>query len=428
MNKSILPTVLIFMLSAISGFATPGEVRNPNIHSIKLFKKGNQTSMPVITLGGIEQLELHFDDLQKSTKSYYYTYELCNADWTPVNLSPMDYIRGFTQNRITQYRFSSIAYTRYVHYQIDLPQANCVPSRSGNYLLKVFANSDTAQLLFSRRMMVTDSKVVVAASIQQPFSPELFRTHQKVVTNVNFGSLDVFNAPQQIKVVVLQNYSWDNAKSASNPTFIRGNVYEYSNETNFVFEGGKEWRWLDLRSFRLQSDRVRRIDNKENSYDIYPVPDSVRNPLGYVYYKDLNGQYFIETLEDINPWWQGDYGRVHFTFLPYSTDDVKTKRFYVCGELTGYQTSADNEMTWNDDKVCFEKELLLKNGYYNYCYMTKDARNPNAPASFQGTEGSVWDTENQYSVFVYYRGFSGRSDELVGYTETNSFNFIKLGK
>ncbi len=62
-------------------------------------------------------LELHFDDLSGSVKLHNYTYVLCNADWAPTNLSPFDYLQGFTQGKFMQYRNSSVAKTKYVHYQ-----------------------------------------------------------------------------------------------------------------------------------------------------------------------------------------------------------------------------------------------------------------------------------------------------------------------
>ncbi|CAN5638666.1 hypothetical protein BH10BAC3_BH10BAC3_10360 [soil metagenome] len=414
--------LLVITLFSSACFAIGEETRSTTVHSIKFFKKGNQLSLPVIPLNSIEQLELHFDDFQTSSKSYYYTYQLCDANWEPANLSQMDYIKGFSQNRITLYRFSSISFSRYVHYQINLPAANCMPSRSGNYLLKVFTNGDTTNLVFSRKMMVVQDKVTIGAQVLQPFSQNMFKTHQKIVTKVNFGPLDIFNPVQQIRIVVLQNNRWDNAQTATNPTFIRGKEYEYSSEDNFIFEGGKEFRWLDLRSLRLQSERVRRIDYKDKTYDVYPVPDSVRSPLRYVYYQDLNGRYTIETLEDINPWWQSDYATVHFTFLPNNHDDFSRRQLFLFGEMTGYDTSPANAMQWNEEKKAYEKDVLLKNGYYSYGYVTKDPGNQ--PVSFRFTEGTVWDTENQYSILVYYRPFGSRSDEIVGYTEINSLNFL----
>src|SRR5690606_979443 len=122
----------------------------------------------------------HFDDLDPVVRNYSYTYQLCNADWTPAILSQFDYIKGFSQQRITTYRNSSIAYTRYIHYQAVLPDRNCRPSRSGNYLLKVFADGDTSKLIFTRRLLVLEDRAPVAAQIQQPFNGQYFRTHQKI--------------------------------------------------------------------------------------------------------------------------------------------------------------------------------------------------------------------------------------------------------
>src|SRR5664279_4687810 len=91
----------------------PDSVYMQNIFSAKLYLKGNQLAYPVLTLGGNEQMELEFDDLDADVKNYSYTYQLCNADWTPVQVSTFDYIRGFAQSQITDYHYSSIAQIRY---------------------------------------------------------------------------------------------------------------------------------------------------------------------------------------------------------------------------------------------------------------------------------------------------------------------------
>jgi hypothetical protein len=43
-----------------------------NIHSVKLYKPGDQTSFPMIVLNSSDVLELHFDDLDADVKNYYY--------------------------------------------------------------------------------------------------------------------------------------------------------------------------------------------------------------------------------------------------------------------------------------------------------------------------------------------------------------------
>ena len=110
------------------------EIMNSDkIKSVKLYQQNNQESLPIINLNSADLLELHFDDLDGYIKNYYYTFQLCNADWGDANMNSFDYIKGFTQNRIIQARPSSNTQTKYIHYQVTLPEKNCIPTKSGNY-------------------------------------------------------------------------------------------------------------------------------------------------------------------------------------------------------------------------------------------------------------------------------------------------------
>ena len=218
--------------------------------------KGNQFAYPVITLNGSEQLELVFDDLDADVKSYYYTYQLCNADWTPVQVSTFDYIRGFAQNPITEYRYSSVALIHYTHYHLSLPENNSRITLSGNYLLKVYMDNDTAKLAFTKRLLVVQNAVSITALILPPMNPQLTYAYQKLQFTVNSKALPISNPFQQIHVVVLQNSRWDNAIFMGNPSFYSGSNFVYNSDDIPVFPGGNQWRWLDLQSFRFQSDRI----------------------------------------------------------------------------------------------------------------------------------------------------------------------------
>ena len=133
-------------------------ILKPNIQSIRFHTYGNQQGLPIYQLNSSNQLELRFDDMDANVKNYYYTYQMCDYNWKPLLISPFDYIKGFTQQRISTYRFSSIAFTRYTHYQVILPEANTLPTKSGNYLLKVFLDGDTSKLVLSRKLLVLDTK------------------------------------------------------------------------------------------------------------------------------------------------------------------------------------------------------------------------------------------------------------------------------
>jgi hypothetical protein len=368
----------------------------------------------------VDDLELFFDDLEGNAKNYYYTIQLCNADWTPANLNPFDFIRGFQSNRITQYRNSSVAFTRYVNYYLRFPDKNLAPTRSGNYLLKVFLDGDTSKLAFTKRFLVVETKVSTAVEVLQPFSGNIFRTHHKlrVILNVN-STLNIFNQ-QDIKLVLLQNFNWNMSLAPQRPTIIRGNYLEYNDEAQTSFPAGREWRWIDLRSLRLMSERMQRIDKQPTRTDVYVKPDGERSQQVNFFYKDINGFYTLETSDNINPLWQTDYAYVHFSFFPPGNRAYPERDIFVFGELTGYKTDENSRMEFNEDKGAYEKILFLKQGFYNYSYVTVPVKKGDRTPSFENTEGNYPGTENAYTILVYYRAFGGRADELIGITTINS--------
>jgi hypothetical protein len=423
----LLSFLLALTVSVFCCGQGPDVIYMRNIHGIKLYLQGNQLGYPIIALNSGDLLELHFDDLDGRVKNYFYTFQLCNADWTRVDLSTFDYLKGFSQVRLSQYRQSSVSQVKYVHYQAVLPDRNCVPSRSGNYLLKVFLDGDTSKLAFTRRILVYDKLAEVGLSVTQPYNAELFKTHQKIQFQVNKGQLNVVNPIQQIKAVVLQNYRWDNAKMNIPPTFIRNNAMEFNVENNLVFPAGKEYRWADLRSFRLQTERVARAEYTPGNIHIYLQPDGERTQARYLKFVDYNGFYYVESREVSNPWWQTDYATVHFTFMPKGNQPFPDKKIFVVGEMNKYNLDDSSAMTYNADKGVYEKTLFLKQGYYSYAYVTKDAKDPNSVAMTEQTEGDYWETENDYTVLVYYRSLSGRHDELIGVSSINSLNSRRVG-
>ncbi len=415
--KDFLVCIFFFALSLKSSAQEPDKIYKPYIATAQLFQYGDQTQLPVYNLGGGSRFELEFDDMEGNYKSYYYTYQLCDYNWQPVNLSAFDYIKGFTQNRISTYRYSSIAFTRYTHYQAILPEQNSLPTKSGNYILKVFTDGDTAKLAFTKRLLVVDAKASINASVVQLLGAQNFTTHQKVRFTITIGDLNAFSAAQQTKVVVLQNNRWDNAQKDIVPTFVRGNVLDYSNDNIANFPGGKEWRWLDLRSFRLQSDRIDHADYGKTFTNMYVVPDIDRSAQRYVYYADYNGMYNIITYESINPFWQGDYATVKFSFAPPGGKLFDKKDIYLSGQFTDYELSDKYKMKYNDSTGLYEVSSFMKQGYYSYTYTLVDERGADKSNVL---EGNYWETENNYTILVYYKSFTDRSDQLIGVGRINS--------
>ena len=410
LNKYLLIN-FFFLINYFAAAQVADSIYKTNIKTVRLYNYGNQLALPILNLNTSEQVELHFDDLQGDVKYYYYTFQICDREWNPINLSQFDYLKGFTQMRINNYRFSSIAFTKYTHYQAVIPDRNSYPIRSGNYMVKVFLDGDTSKVAFTKRLLVVDNKSTIAARITQPFSPQYFRTHQRIEFNVNINGLNTFSAAQQVKVVVLQNNRWDNAVTNIAPTFVRGNSLEYNTENNLIFPAGKEWRWLDLRDFHLQTDRVKTAEYKKSSTKIFVRTDHERATERYVYYRDINGMYIVETTQSINPFWQSDYATVHFSFLPPDSIPYPGKNVYLFGQLTNYEFTDSTKMQFNPDKGVYETDLFLKQGYYSYTYIIADKNNF---ANRQEVDGNYFEAENSYTILVYYKAFNDRSDQLIG--------------
>jgi hypothetical protein len=178
---------------------------------------------------------------------------------------------------------------------------------------------------------------------------------------------------------------------------------------------------VDIRNFRFESDRIKTVDRNTLPMNVYLFNDKQRTNIVYQPYQDYDGFQTIAASElPINAWYQGDYAFVHFSFI---TDDklaIPGKDVYIAGQFTNYRYDDSTKLIYNPEKGIYEKTMLLKQGYYPYVYCTKDITDPSAPPEMAYTEGNYWETENTYTVLVYYTSLSYRRDELVGYTTINS--------
>jgi hypothetical protein len=89
----------------------------------------------------------------------------------------------------------------------------------------------------------------------------------------------------------------------------------------------------------------------------------------------------------------------------------------LIGQLTDYQLTDANKMIFNQEKGIYEGSQYLKQGYYDYGYLLVDK---NDPAQRNELEGNYWETENVYTVLVYYKSFTDQSDQLIGIARVSS--------
>jgi hypothetical protein len=170
----------------------------------------------------------------------------------------------------------------------------------------------------------------------------------------------------------------------------------------------------------LLGDRITKQQNTNTAFELFVKEDQPRLPRQYFYYRDFNGLYLNETIDNLNPFWNADYARIHFTFRPKDGLAYAKGDLVVFGELSNYGKDADAVMKFNPDRGVYEGSMFLKQGYYDYQYAVRTAENGQLLYNSMQTEQDAWETENSYMVLVYYRELGGRADQLIALRQINS--------
>lgn len=415
--------VLLFVFSNIKAtsktdkFYYQNSVYSETIKSVQLFRESNELSNPVIELNSDVALLLKFDELTEDVKNYQYTLIHCDSKWNESFLRQNEYIKGFPDNPITDYALSFNTTVKFVNYRLQIPNDECKITKSGNYALVVFDNNNRENLVLIQRFYVFEPAVRIEAIVKKatfdPFNGE----NQEVDFKLFIDNIKSLNPRDEFKVVLTQNRRWDNAIHDLKPTFIQNNtlVYDYNKEN--VFQGGNEFRYFDIRTKRYNGENVAEIKFNRPYYHVSLLADAIRSNKKYSPYKEMNGNFVIESQDRItDPDTECDYMFVHFS-LPM-TSPLLGGSVNVFGALTGWNANKTNEMKWNFITASYELTLLLKQGYYNYqyVYVTEGA----LKADSSNLEGTFFITENEYQIYAYYSDLAGKYERLVGFTTVSS--------
>ncbi len=413
-------TYILILIACFSQFSNAqsyeNQIINNSIHTVMCHKEGWPLSYPMISLNTDEKIELSFDDLTKDSKNYYYSILHCDRDWNPSNISEQEYLVGINQNPILDYQFSFNTTVDYVHYNLKIPNEDINLNYSGNYIIKVYEDFNSDEPVLIQRFMVVEQRVQVNAEIRYAMNAAVLREQQDINFTIRYDNFDISNPLDEVKVSVFQNHRMDNAIHNIKPQFIKPNELVYNYNREIVFEGGNEFRWLDLRTYDFKVEGIYDIQFHEPFYHLDLKPSSPRNNKSYFFQNDFNGRYVIETRENRAPDTEAEYVMVHFYFPrtePYAGGDI-----FILGGLSNWKLNNESKMRYNPDFKRYEKTLLLKQGFYNYMYAFKPNQLEKATVGF--IEGSYSQTENDYLFLVYYRNISDHYDRLIGAAQKNS--------
>ena len=360
-------------------------------------------------------LEISFDEMSHDVHQYSYRVVHCNRDWTKSDISSYEYVDGFTTADIVEYEHSMNTQQAYTHYSFAFPNEDMQLKASGNYVVQIYEDGDQEQVVAEVCFRVVEPLVGIEANIRANTDIELSGRYQQLDIDVMTKALNLRDAGD-VKLVVEQNGRWDNQVLLEKPTFVEPNRLRYVNQKSLIFEGGNEYRHFDIYSAYYAGYHVDRVQYAQGEYHALLDIDEVRGTknknagregLPYLTERDANGQWLVNCEKTDYVDTEAEYMWVHFV-LPVE-QYVMDGYVFVGGEAFGNQLSAQNRMEYDADNKCYYLYVYLKQGGYDYMYYVMGK---NGVTSLP-LEGSHWQTENEYAVWVYYRPFGARYDRLV---------------
>ena len=419
MQKLIAVLLFIFPILTFAqndkAFTNENKVYLPNIKTVLCFNSNKEQSIPVIMLNSTETITFSFDDLLAGTKNYWYTVEHCTSDWQTSKITSIDYLDGFSDDRIINYHYSSNTTRKYTHYELNLPNTQVKPKIGGNYILKVYLNGDKNQPVISQRFYVLDSQIAITAEITNSLQVADRNSKQKINFTLNH-SMPIPNPYQDLKAVVMQNFNSNTVQLNTRPSFVRPNQLVYNDINTNDFWGDNEFRKFDTRSLRFKGDNVKDIYRDNESVNVILFQDISRNTGTFANQLDENGNFFIRNTDGRDDKTEAEYMGV--LFMLNSAPPTADGDAYVVGRFNNYTLGKENKLVYDANRKQFYGNILLKQGLYDYEYVWFDKTSKNTET--KPFEGSFFQTENTYQIFVYYRKPGARWDTLVGFTNLSN--------
>ena len=383
----------------------PAFVQNPQrIKSIELFREQPGT-LPVIVLNSNERLTLRFDELSSNPNMFRVVLSHHNFDWTKSNVIETIYQSGFGEDIITGGTPAIISEPDFVSYQYRFPNRDFGVRVSGNYMLHIL-DYNTNEPLFSTPFIVSEDRGSITAGIDEVFIQSTFPNHQLRAT---YRYPDFVSIPQvDITPVFVQNQFWGRIRVPTEIDVSEPGVVRYDLTRDESFFGRYEFRPLLLHDLYSISRDVLEVFPDERPPRVrlqFDVVDLDINP------RPMRSFRFGQPNTDRN----ARYASVEFNlqrpqFLDRNAD------VYVVGPFNNWQIRQNNKMRYIPDEDAFRVTELIKQGRYDYKYVTVE----NGMVNDLALDAFFADSRQYYQVLMYYHDRQMGIDRLLQFANFSS--------
>ncbi len=382
------------------------------IKSIQIAPVGEPLDFAAYELGSKKGLELSFDDLAYEWNNYAYRIFHCTKNWEKSDLLLNQYLTGFEGNYMNDFAISIGTFVPYTHYSLKIPNADMTPRISGNYVIEIYQDDNPNDIVLRRRFIIYENLVIPAVQISRAVDLNNFSSEQQVSSRVSLSGYPVQDYFNDLDLSILQNRRWDNAKTELKPAFINDGLLEYNFMGGEAFPGGVEFHVFDTKRLNQVGMGVK-TSRLDTCWEVYLNEVKNQSISVYSFQNDINGRRFYQRADVGNPDLAGDYCWVEFYFKSPKLDVP----VFVFGQLSDWRLTNEFELAYNESRGAYSKRVLLKQGYYNFVFA-----HPTADGSVgtELTEGTHWQTRNDYTLIMYNQGMGLRYDRIIGYLKPSS--------
>lgn len=400
-------TIALCALVASATEYTPGDTRtaifSPDYRTLTIESDRDRLAPTVLVKGMDDRLVIGFDGMGDEREYLRYSIFHCDADWRLSDLVDSEVFDGFNYADVEDYAFSRGTITHYVHYTITLPNDAFSFRLSGNYLLRVYPETEPENVLLQARFMVSEGAVSVGGSVSSRTDIDYNKSHQQLAVNVDLRKYPVRDPYNDLTLKIVQNGRRDNITTLKHPARMSGSTITYEHTPAMIFRAGNEYRRMETVSTSYPGMGVEQITFEEPYYHMWLATDHPRVGEPYSFDRTQHGRFFVREYNSTSSDTEADYVPVHFSLDLLRIPDAEV---HLDGDFTHRKFDNGSRMDYNPSTGRYEKVLMLKQGAYNYQYIAD-------PPVFN-IEGDFYQTINEYLVLVYYRAPGERYDRLLG--------------
>lgn len=381
----------------------------PVIKSLHYYANGDITKLPILNLDSRDKLTISFDIEADSEPVFNIVFKFCDADWQEYDNLLLEGIGEFTHHNVNAKRLPITTQGAEYYVSEKYPNRDIKFNNSGKWMFFITDPYDEDIVYDWGKFYVVENLINLKTDIINWRREGSISDNNALDRILNFktrftlpDSLDSFRIDH---IEIVKNFELEYPVLIYKDAFAKNKGFEWNGTDKFEFvsrdiEPGNEYRQINTKD--------------KNKYE-YPVTNAHFEGIDYSRFyepgsKDFNGGYKLMNMNNE----YSDYLITVFSFKPheYIYDDI-----FIVGSFTNWEVLPWYKMRKEDD--IYKISLELKRGIYDYQYVTGNIEGEEIlNIDWRLFEGNFWDTENVYSIFLYYKSpEKGEYDKIIGFKQ-----------